>query len=125
MVILLIHWRIKPDMVEDFLTFWREKAVVQDRKGLIGEFLSEAHSTAEYSWINWHLTGCEGKHRSFVNVGLWSNAEEFYEQVARYFATPTSPREFEFEERTRVVLKPKCWRLGDALLPPHDSGGVR
>ena len=66
MVIVLIQWKIKPDSVEDFLRFWKEEAIVQDREGLVGEFLSEAHSTAEYSWINWQLTGCEQEYRSFV-----------------------------------------------------------
>ena len=125
MVIVLIQWKIKPDSVEDFLRFWKEEAFVQDREGLVGEFLSEAHSTAEYSWINWQLTGCEQEYRSFVNVGLWSNPEDFQEQVGKYFAECTSSKGFEFGPRQRVVLKPKCWRVGCAKLPCLDSGGVR
>ena len=126
MVIVLIQWRIKPepDMVEEFRKFWRETAVVNDRRGLIGEFLTEAHSTAEYSWITWQLTGCEGKYRTFVNVGYWNSSEEFHDQIGKYFETSTGLKPFEAEPRVRTVLSPTCWRMGDARLPIHDSGGV-
>lgn len=126
MVIVLIHWKIKPEpkMVDMFLDFWRTKAVVDDRRGLIGEFLSEAHSTAEYSWITWQLTGCEGKYRSFINVGYWNSAAEFHKEIGRYFKPQSELEEFEGEPRVRTVLKPKCWRMGDSTLPIHDSGGV-
>ena len=126
MIIVLIEWKIKPEpeMVEKFLRFWKKKAVVSDRRGLIGEFLTEAHSTAEYGWITWQLTGCEGKYRSFINIGYWSSAEEFHAQVGKYFETSARLKEFEAEPRVRAVLKPNCWRIGDGTLPIHDSGGV-
>ena len=126
MIIVLIHWKIKPDqeMVDKFLQFWRQSAVVDDRRGLVGEFLTEAHSTSEYTWITWQLTGCEGKYRSFINVGYWNSAEEFHAQIGKYFEAHTGPKDFEAEPRTRVALKPKCWRMGDSNLPIHDSGGV-
>jgi len=126
MIIVLIEWKIKPEpeMVEKFLRFWKKKAVVSDRRGLIGEFLTEAHSTAEYGWITWQLTGCEGKYRSFINIGYWSSAEEFHAQVGKYFETSAGLKEFEAEPRVRAVLKPNCWRIGDGTLPIHDSGGV-
>ena len=126
MIIVLIQWKIKPapKMVEKFLKFWKEAAVVSDRRGLIGEFLTDANSTAEYSWITWQLTGCEGKYRSFVNVGYWNSAKEFHAQIGKYFETSTGLKEFEAEPRKRAVLTPKCWRMGDSTLPIHDSGGV-
>ena len=126
MIIVLIEWKIKPEpeMVEKFLRFWKKKAVVSDRRGLIGEFLTEAHSTAEYGWITWQLTGCEGKYRSFINIGYWSSAEEFHAQVGKDFETSAGLKEFEAKPRVRAVLKPNCWRIGDGTLPIHDSGGV-
>ena len=126
MIIVLIEWKIKPEpeMVEKFLRFWKKKAVVSDRRGLIGEFLTEAHSTAEYGWITWRLTVCEGKYRSFINIGYWSSAEEFHAQVGKYFETSAGLKEFEAKPRVRAVLKPNCWRIGDGTLPIHDSGGV-
>ena len=126
MVIVVIHWKIKPEpnKVKEFLEFWKTAAIVEDRRGLIGEFLSEGHSTAEFGWITWPLTGCEDKYKSFVNVGIWNSAKEFQEQVGKYFDSFTGPEDFEAETRLRTALKPKCWRIGDSSLPMHDSGGV-
>lgn len=124
MIIVVIHWKIKPELVEEFLESWKKTAVVGDRRGLVGEFLTEAHSTAEYPWITWDLAGCEGKYRSFINVGYWDSAQEFQEQIGKYFETSTGMQKFEAEPRVRTALKPKCWRMGDSNLPIHDSGGV-
>ena len=126
MIIVLIHWKIRPEqkMVDKFLKFWRATATIDDRRGLIGEFLTEPHSIAEYDWITWPLAGCEGKYRSFITVGCWSSADEFSRQVGQYFETSSGPQPFEAEPRIRTVLKPKCWRMGDGVLPVHDSGGV-
>ena len=110
MFIVLIHWKIKPEQerVDEFLEFWRKTATVDNRRGLIGEFLTEACSTAEYGWITWQLTGCEGKYRSFVNIGYWNSAEEFHEQIGKYFETSTGPKEFEAEPRIRTVMNPNA-----------------
>ena len=99
MIIVLIHWKIKPDqeMVDKFLQFWRQSAVVDDRRGLVGEFLTEAHSTSEYTWITWQLTGCEGKYRSFINVGYcdlpprnrstWAEGKKSYQAARAAYAS--------------------------------------
>ena len=122
MVIALVHWMIKPESVSEFLDYWRKEAVVQDRRGLIGEFLSEACHTSEFPWITWDLTGREGVYRSFINVGLWHSADDFHEQIGKYFVAPGEPKSFEHKERTRTILRPTCWRIGDSNLPLHDSG---
>lgn len=126
MIIVLIHWKIKPEpeMVEKFLKFWKGAAVVADRRGLIGEFLSEPHATTAYGWVTWRLNGREGYHRSFINVGFWNSAEEFHGQIGKYFESSGGPKEFEAEPRVRTVLDPECWRIGDGNLPIHDSSGV-
>ena len=38
MIVVVIHWKIRPDMVGEFLEFWKTAAVVNDRRGLVGEF---------------------------------------------------------------------------------------
>lgn len=124
MIIVMIHWKIVPDGVEEFLEFWRKEALIIDRRGLVGEFLTEEQTSVDFKWITWQLTGCERKYKSFVNVGYWKNSKEFHEQVGKYFETSTGKRDFEYELRVRTVLKPKCWRMGDYPLPIHDSGGV-
>lgn len=126
MIVALIHWKIKPEQekVDEFLEYWRKIATVENRRGLIGEFLTEAHSTAEYGWITWDLGGCEGKYRSSINVASWNSADDFHEQIGKKFETSTGLEPFEAQPRVRTVLKPKCWRMGDAYLPIHHSGGV-
>lgn len=122
MVIVLIHWKIKPDRVDEFLDYWRKVATVQDRAGLIGEFLSEGCRRSEFPWITWDFTGREGVYRSFINVGIWAKAEDFHDQIAKYFQDKA--QDFEHEHRVRTVLRPRCWRMGDSSLPVHDSGGT-
>lgn len=125
MVIVLIHWKIKPACVEDFFEYWRKKAVVQDRSGLIGEFLSEVCDVDKFDWVTWDdLAGREGVYRSFVNAGLWRNADDFQCQVAKYFNDDAAPQSFEAERRVRTILYPQCWRVGDARLPIQDSCGT-
>ena len=124
MVIVLVHWKIKPNRVADFLEYWRKVATVQDRAGLIGEFLSEACHASEFPWITWDLTGHDDVHRSFINVGMWAKAEDFHDQIAKYFRDGASPQDFEHQPRVRTVLRPRCWRMGDSSLPVHDSGGT-
>ena len=125
MVIVLIHWKIKPDNVDDFLCHWQKKTTVHDREGLIGEFLSEGCHTSEFPWITWDLSGCEGLYRSFINVGLWRNGQDFHDQIGKYFKDKEEPEDFEQEHRVRTILRPKHWRMGDSILPSHDSGGTR
>ena len=46
MIIVMIKWKIenKQAKIDAFLDFWKQEVVVQDRKGLVGEFLSEIGS---------------------------------------------------------------------------------
>ena len=127
MVIVLIHWKIKPDKVSEFLDFWRGTAVVKDRKGLVGEFLSEVSPKSdELNWITWDALADRpdkpGAYRSFVNVGMWSDPEVFQEQVAQYFSEER--QDFEHKLRVRTLLCPKAWRIGHFHLPIKDSAGT-
>ena len=126
MIVALIHWKIKPEqeMVDEFLEYWRKTATVENRRGFIGEFLTEARLTTNYDWITWDLDGCEGKYRSFINVAFWNSADGFHEQIGKKFETSTGLEPFEAQPRVRTALNPKCWRMGDTYLPVHDSGGV-
>ena len=55
MVIVVIKWSIKPDRTHDFRKHWAPEAQVQDRRGLVGEFLSEVGSQDDYPYITWIL----------------------------------------------------------------------
>ena len=60
----------------------------------------------------------------FINVATWPNAEELHNQIGKYFKPENEKDDFEFEIRTRALLTPECWRMGDSMPPVHDSGGV-
>lgn len=127
MIIVMIKWKIKntEEMIEAFLNHWKQEAVIQDRKGLVGEFLSEIESKDKYDFITWEFEEPKGDiYKMFINVGIWENHKEFKKQVGKYFKYKKPLQNFEAERRVRTVLKPKCWRMGDASLPKHDSGGV-
>ena len=127
MIIVLIKWKIenKQDRINAFLNFWRKEAVVQDRKGLVGEFLSEIGSKAQYDYITWDFEQPVGDtYKIFVNVAIWDDGEAFQEQISQYFNDKKPLMGFEAERRVRTVLEPACWRMGDAPLPIHDSGGI-
>lgn len=127
MIIVLIHWRIKPEQehVDAFLDFWRTKAIVEDRTGLVGEFLSETLAPGDFPYITWHIDPDNlGDHKSFVNVGTWADENAFQKQIGNKFNDDKPMLSFEKYRRRRMVVRPKCWRMGDGRLPIHDSGGV-
>ena len=126
MVIVVIKWSIKPDSIQAFRRFWSQEAQVQDRLGLVAEFLSEVGSKDDYPYITWTLDDHGGQaSQVFVNVGIWTDSDAFQEQIARYFNDDGPIRDFEAARRVRTVLVPKWWRIGDAALPTDDSRGVR
>ena len=108
-----------------FLEFWKKEAVVQDREGLTGEFLSELGSRESYDYITWNFEEPEGDtYKIFVNVAFWADAGAFQEKIGQYFNDKKPLMPFEAERRVRIVLEPACWRIGGAPLPGNDSGGV-
>ena len=127
MIIVLIKWKIenKQKKLDAFLDFWKQEAVVHDRKGLVGEFLSKIGSGEQYDYITWDFEKPEGDtYKIFVNVAIWADADAFQEQIDKYFNDNNPLKDFEAERRVRTVLEPACWRIGDAPLPKHDSSGV-
>lgn len=123
MHIVLIDWKIVPGKDEEFLKTWRSM-FVNDRTRMTGEFLSRVIDDRQrFPWITWDLTG-GGNFTRFINIGLWADAEAFHDQIGRYFNPAGGKLPFEYEIRTRALLSPACWRMGDWPLSIHDSGGV-
>ena len=75
MIIVLIHWRIKPTAESDFLTWWKNTAVVKNKENLIGEFLSAPMPAGEFKFAVDDLSPKQDEplHTAFVNVGLWKD----------------------------------------------------
>jgi hypothetical protein len=127
MFIAVIHWRVKPDQksLNDFREHWNKRNAIDDRDGLIGEFLSEALASKDYPYITWHLDPeSSGDFKSYVTVGLWSNPEAFAREVARHFNDDEPILAFEKYRRRRVVFAPVGQRIGMDVLPKTDSEGV-
>ena len=57
MHVVMVHWRIKPDeeSVQAFLKHWRETNRVEDRTGLVAEFLSKSLPVKDFPDTTWHL----------------------------------------------------------------------
>ena len=128
MLAALIHWRIKPEdrHIKAFLNHWKTENRVEDRRGLIAEFLSDPLTMHSFPSITWHLDSESlGDFKSFVTVGSWSDADEFHKQIAILFNDDKPMKSFEKYRRRRVVFDPVGWRIGEGALPTEDSEGVR
>jgi len=127
MFIALIHWRIKPDdeSVKAFIGHWNTRNSIADRRGLIGEFVSDTLPMANFPYITWHLDPESlGDFKSYVTIGLWDDAGTFGKEVAKYFNDDKPLLPFEKYRRRRVIFKPVGWRIGQTKLPDGDSPGV-
>jgi hypothetical protein len=124
----MVHWRIKPDekSVQAFRNHWREINTVEVLDGLVAEFLSESLSAKDFPDTTWYLDpDALGDFRSFVNVALWRDAEDFQEQIARHYNDKREMLPFEKYRRRRLVAESTDWRVGKFPMPEKHSPGVR
>jgi hypothetical protein len=125
MIIVMIHWRIKPseEAVHRFFDFWQNIATIKDQSGLVGEFLSEPLPAEQVPFKVNDLSSMSDElpYISFVNVGFWRDMQTFHQQVGKYFNDENPPLEFEQYHRERTILEPKEWRIGNYELPTQSS----
>jgi hypothetical protein len=107
----------------EFKQYWKSDLPINDRTGLVGEFLSQPSGHEKYRWVNWDLRSTDAS-TIFINVGLWKDAEAFHLQIGQYFNPQGGKLGFEYELRERALLSPACWRMGSWVLPGRDSDGV-
>lgn len=127
MIIVLIHWRIKPEPEEQakFIRHWKIENAVKSRKGLVAEFLSDTLTMAQFPRVTWHLDPeSTGDFKSYVTVGMWDDTTAFEEQIGQYFNDDKPMFPFEKYRRRRVAFDPIEWRIGEGKLPTQDSDGV-
>jgi hypothetical protein len=99
---------------------------INNRKGLIAEFVSDTLPMVNFPYITWHLDPESlGNFKSYVTIGLWADAANFQEQVAQYFNDDKPMLSFEKYRRRRVIFEPVGWRIGETPLPDGDSPGVQ
>ena len=115
--------RSSGDTEDAFLTHWREEFRIDDRRGLVGEFMC-GPGTQDY--VTWSLPDPDDPPCTiFVNVAFWVDDESFRKQVEPNFNDDRKLESFEAACRVRTVFEPVCWRRGLADLPPQNSMGVR
>ncbi len=114
MRIVIVEWRIRKGQEEAFLDYWSEKESIEDRSGLVGEYLSHVEDQRDCQWITLEF----GEDwTTFVNVGFWSDAEAFRREVGPKIDDTRPPQPFEHQKRRRTFLCPDRWRVGGAALP--------
>lgn len=123
MRIVVVHWKIKPGRERDFLEYWTTRSIVENRAGLVAEFLSSKADEKTAPWIT--MASLDPSYTSFFNVGIWRNAAAFQDQIGRFIDNSRPPLEFEAAKRERVFLVPERWRIGQGSLPANDLPGVR
>ncbi len=121
--IVVVHWKIKPGREAEFLEYWGTRSVVEDRSGLVGEYLSSVEDRERAPWITWQ--SLNPAYTSYFNVGLWRDVDAFQDQIGKFIDNSRPPLPFEAERRERIFLVPERWRAGRSPLPAADPPGVK
>jgi heme-degrading monooxygenase HmoA len=120
--LVLVEWRIKKGREQEFLDYWSTRATVEDRSGLIGEFLSKVEDQKQYPWMVWDL---DPAYTTYVNVGFWRDGDAFQQQIGRFIDNSKPPQDFEAQKRRRVLVAPERWRMGATPWTFTDHPSVR
>ena len=121
MRIVLVEWRIIKGQEDLFLDYWSRRETIEDRSGLIGEFLSRVEDRAAFPWLTCELSP---DWTCFVNVGLWRDADAFCAQIGWRLDDRHPKMSFEYERRRRTFLGPQRWRFGGTELPVAEDNRV-
>lgn len=125
MIVVLVHWRIKPTEEAEaaFFNHWKNVATIDDKSSLAAEYLSAPMSPQEVPFRIDDLTSGHGipDCRHFINVGIWETWNAFYEQVGKHMKDDAPLELFEADRRTRTVLRPKQSRVGTWSLPSEGT----
>ena len=122
MRIVIVEWRIKKGHEAAFLDYWSKNETIEDRSGLIGEYLSHVEDQKDCLWITLEFGE---SWTTYVNVGFWSDAAAFREQVGPKINDQRPALPFEHQKRRRTFLCPDRWRIGGTMLPATSHGLVQ
>ena len=120
--IVMVEWRIKKGSEQQFLDYWSTRATIEDRSGLVAEFLSKVEDQNQFPWMVW---GLDPNWTTYVNVGIWRAGADFQQQIGRFIDNSRPPLEFEADRRRRVLVAPERWRIGGTPLLAKDHPAVR
>src|SRR3954454_16271424 len=99
--IVVILWKIKAgaDNRQAFFKHWAETLKIDDRTGLVGEFLSRPLS-AEEAGPEFSIFGADAspEYEIYFNVGIWDTLDDFRTQVLdKYVGGDAAYKPFLFE----------------------------
>lgn len=116
MVVILVHWLIKKDMVDDFENAWT-KMKVGKSSGLHKEILT---TPEEYQDDDMYHTFSIGNpfYTTYLNIGIWESLDHFDNAIKKYIFKPEVSKDdngdivliqrvkpYEFKIRERVVMR--------------------
>lgn len=120
MIVILVHWLIRPGLEQTFEARWREMSV-DEHSGLYRELLttlkkpdSNVSSTSEEKFHTFSVG--DPFHATYINIGVWESLEHFDKAIGKYIPAvkveekngrriqTVELEEFEFKLRERVVL---------------------
>ncbi|MBI4894705.1 MAG: hypothetical protein HY833_03145 [Candidatus Aenigmarchaeota archaeon] len=100
MDIIVVYWKIKPDMEQDFLEWWRS-GLGSKPEGLIEEHLSKVEPDETSTW---DLSN--SKYVTYLNVGKWKD-KKYWKKV---FSGQAKLQPFEAALRERIWVSVKDTR---------------
>jgi len=115
MVVVLVHWLIRPGKEEDFKARW-EQMIIGANEGLYREILTELDREPANPKFHTFSLG-DPFYSTFINIGVWESVDHFDRAVGKYIPEAEivekdgrqkysiELEEFEFKLRERTVLK--------------------
>lgn len=91
MEIVLVHWRVSPERLDDFLTKYGSSRAEGTWPGFLGEDL-------------YRKVGSNASAIEFVRIGRWRRREDFYEALEIAPDTRPQVEPFEASQRRREWL---------------------
>lgn len=121
MIVILVHWLIRPGFEEDFEARWREM-VVDKKSGLYREILTTLEKSnadegnADDERFHTFSVG-DPFYTTYINIGIWKDLNSFDAAIGQYIPQTkiedkdgrsfhtTELEQFEFKLRERAVLR--------------------
>ena len=118
MVVILVHWLIRPGHEESFAERWRAMTV-DEHAGLHREILTrlDKSDTAQGNGKFHTFSVGDPFYSTYINIGIWQDLQSFDAAIGKYIpdvkieekggrrVQTVEIEEFEFKLRERVVLE--------------------
>lgn len=129
MEIILVHWLIKPDKIEEFVEHWKSNMKIGNAEGFYREILTRPVSKPDDKFNTFSVT--DKHYETYINIAIWESLEHFDAAIKKFYPSATTEQkeggkrkqiieleDFEYKMRERIVLKPLGDRAGAAFPEP-------